>query len=327
MNTISAIETRYKGYRFRSRLEARWAMFFDAIGVPWTYEPEPLRVAGEAYLPDFKVKLPRGDTIHEVKSIHEYTRIQPRRVYLAGKMKAAHDWRGPGDVTARETRGGSAYETSSGGWAEQARKVRFSAVDFIQSGPFSLSDDHGGGHSPASRHMAEGTTEFSESDIVGACLETVADNTHIVAAHISTADAFGTIAEIAYAKGAGRLVSVTIDEGLADSMRRAPYWEGHSPPGAHDLWFIAALAHESALVPDYAAAREFHAAFIAKHTPREYRLISGIASAEMACMTFGDPLDVANRGMAHDWGAGIVAACLANYAAAERVRAHRFDGR
>lgn len=37
---IKAIETKYKGYRFRSRLEARWAVFFDALGVRWEYEIE-----------------------------------------------------------------------------------------------------------------------------------------------------------------------------------------------------------------------------------------------------------------------------------------------
>jgi len=37
---IKAIETQYQGYRFRSRLEARWAVFFDALGVKWEYEPE-----------------------------------------------------------------------------------------------------------------------------------------------------------------------------------------------------------------------------------------------------------------------------------------------
>lgn len=53
---IKAIETRYKGYRFRSRLEARWAVFFDAMGWQWEYEPEGFDL-GEAgwYLPDFKV--------------------------------------------------------------------------------------------------------------------------------------------------------------------------------------------------------------------------------------------------------------------------------
>jgi hypothetical protein len=37
---MKPIETRYKGYRFRSRLEARWAVFFDAVGEGWEYEKE-----------------------------------------------------------------------------------------------------------------------------------------------------------------------------------------------------------------------------------------------------------------------------------------------
>ena len=48
-----AIETRYKGYRFRSRLEARWAVFFDALGVKWEYEPEGFELPSGRYLPDF----------------------------------------------------------------------------------------------------------------------------------------------------------------------------------------------------------------------------------------------------------------------------------
>jgi len=50
---LKAIETRYKGYRFRSRLEARWAVFFDALGVRWQYEPEGFDLDGVWYLPDF----------------------------------------------------------------------------------------------------------------------------------------------------------------------------------------------------------------------------------------------------------------------------------
>lgn len=37
---IKPIETRYAGCRFRSRLEARWAVFFDALKIEWEYEPE-----------------------------------------------------------------------------------------------------------------------------------------------------------------------------------------------------------------------------------------------------------------------------------------------
>ena len=61
MNHIKAIETTYKGYRFRSRLEARWAVFFDTLGIKWQYENEGYQKEVELntglktlrYLPDF----------------------------------------------------------------------------------------------------------------------------------------------------------------------------------------------------------------------------------------------------------------------------------
>lgn len=54
MNDLKAIQTEYKGYRFRSRLEARWAVFFDTLGVKWEYEPEGYDLGnGVYYLPDF----------------------------------------------------------------------------------------------------------------------------------------------------------------------------------------------------------------------------------------------------------------------------------
>lgn len=52
--SIKAITTTYKGYRFRSRLEARWAVFYDALGVKWEYEKEGYDLGeGNLYLPDF----------------------------------------------------------------------------------------------------------------------------------------------------------------------------------------------------------------------------------------------------------------------------------
>lgn len=48
-----AIETIYRGCKFRSRLEARWAVFLDALGVEWMYELQGFVIDGEAYLPDF----------------------------------------------------------------------------------------------------------------------------------------------------------------------------------------------------------------------------------------------------------------------------------
>ena len=62
---IKAIETHYKGCRFRSRLEARWAVFFDALGIEWQYEPEGYNINGIMYLPDFW--LPYIECFAEVK--------------------------------------------------------------------------------------------------------------------------------------------------------------------------------------------------------------------------------------------------------------------
>ncbi len=63
---IKPIETRYAGYRFRSRAEARWAVFFDHLGIQWEYEPEGYELPGGIrYLPDFW--LPNENAFFEVK--------------------------------------------------------------------------------------------------------------------------------------------------------------------------------------------------------------------------------------------------------------------
>ena len=57
--TLQAIPTRYRGYNFRSRMEARWAVAFQEMGLRWEYEPQGfLLPSGKSYLPDFKVTLP-----------------------------------------------------------------------------------------------------------------------------------------------------------------------------------------------------------------------------------------------------------------------------
>jgi hypothetical protein len=133
----------------------------------------------------------------------------------------------------------------------------------------------------------------------------------IFCAHIATGDAFGTLVEIGYAAALEKPLSVTF---AADVP-------------VEDLWFAGGIANRSRQVSTVADAQAQHAHFINQSTPREYRLISGIGAERVAAMTFGDPLDVANRGQVHNWGSGIIRLCAANRAAAEAVRAHRFDGR
>jgi hypothetical protein len=50
-----AIPTEYRNVMFRSRLEARWARFFDALTWPWQYEPIDL----DGYIPDFILQFER----------------------------------------------------------------------------------------------------------------------------------------------------------------------------------------------------------------------------------------------------------------------------
>jgi len=61
-----SIPTTYRGYRCRSRLEARWCILLDELNVEYWYEPEGFRLSnGACYLPDFY--LPQIQTYAEVK--------------------------------------------------------------------------------------------------------------------------------------------------------------------------------------------------------------------------------------------------------------------
>ena len=86
---IKAIETQYKGYRFRSRTEARWAVFFDTAGIEWEYEKEgyDLGKVGR-YLPDFWLPSPNEKWPHagywlEIKGLPPTAEEEGKAVSLA----------------------------------------------------------------------------------------------------------------------------------------------------------------------------------------------------------------------------------------------------
>ena len=58
-------EASYSSVLFRSRTEARWALFFDLMGWSWDYEPCHYGLGALNYLPDFY--LPDADVWVEVK--------------------------------------------------------------------------------------------------------------------------------------------------------------------------------------------------------------------------------------------------------------------
>jgi len=79
MKMPTPIETEYAGCRFRSRLEARWAVFFDHLSIAWQYEPQgfvidvPVDGLPDGDLADYQVRylpdflLPDCGTWIEVK--------------------------------------------------------------------------------------------------------------------------------------------------------------------------------------------------------------------------------------------------------------------
>lgn len=62
---MEVIQTTYKGIKYRSRTEARWAAFFDAAGVEVHYEVEGYKLRSGWYLPDFYA--PNENAYFEVK--------------------------------------------------------------------------------------------------------------------------------------------------------------------------------------------------------------------------------------------------------------------
>ena len=76
--TIKAIPTVYRGRRYRSRLEARWAAFFDELGWESEYEPADLG----RWSPDFAIWGARAayPLLVEVKPIMEWHRETARKM-------------------------------------------------------------------------------------------------------------------------------------------------------------------------------------------------------------------------------------------------------
>src|SRR3990167_507503 len=83
---IKPIETTYNGYRFRSRLEARWAVFFDTLGIKYEYESQGFKIGDICYLPDFylphfnlycEIKHTINIDINNVNKINAFTKSIP----------------------------------------------------------------------------------------------------------------------------------------------------------------------------------------------------------------------------------------------------------
>ena len=90
---MKAIQTEYNGILFRSRLEARWAILFDALKIDWVYEPECFELSnGLKYTPDFYIDKydlyieikPNNDWMGEKYHYDRYKSFSKHLVVLAG---------------------------------------------------------------------------------------------------------------------------------------------------------------------------------------------------------------------------------------------------
>lgn len=83
---IQTIPTLYNGIKYRSRLEARWAVFFDTLNIKHRYEFEGFKLYdGEYYLPDFY--LPEYAIYCEVKPTWEEVEANKQTFYKFGLTK------------------------------------------------------------------------------------------------------------------------------------------------------------------------------------------------------------------------------------------------
>lgn len=132
--SIKAISTKYKGCNFRSRLEARWAVFFDALDLHWEYEFEGFDLPSGRYLPDFL--LPDLECWIEIKpdrqiSVRDFNRYVELTRYIPAKYKTNGLFLFGGNLDVPKFKGyrgawGCSFEKMT---APKAEPVVFAGID------------------------------------------------------------------------------------------------------------------------------------------------------------------------------------------------------
>lgn len=301
-SAVTPIESVYKGYRFRSRLEARWAIFYDKIGLSWEYECEPVVTAAGHYLPDFVIRREGKTIYHEVKSAHRRSEFHLHSVYMAGKMAQFHDYRPKRD--ARLVSEGDHYEPKPPVYMANARQGAL----FYYTGPFSYEGGHG---DDSDLHGAH--SQLANTDLLDRSMAAIRKSS-IFCVHINSVDAYGSIAEMGYAYARAIPISLTINKRLQDSR-----------PG--DFWFLSNMAEKTTFVETLDEAQTAHIEFIKSHTNKELLkalLTHGIADSTW--LTFGDPYDMATNPQVLGYDVdGIMTICSEHRQAAQYARSYRFD--
>jgi len=267
---IKPIETAYNGYLFRSRLEARWAVFFDELGIKYEYEPEGFDLGEHGwYLPDFW--LPENNIWVEIKPKNNQNQ---KRIYLAGKIWK-NDWRHK-----------IAHGIRDSGTNPWPYSLQCEESGHEITGPFFVSCDHGCAHGDGNHGCGETcmgdrfhTTEDRRRFVKDECLEAIRNSTDVFA-WISSLDCYGTLIELGYAAALEKTINVAVDKSLSVD---------------NDLWFLASLSNS--YFHAETAIDAFNTYYPRSESAKKIQIV-GDKMRSMAVLCEGDPLDHKRIGFA-----------------------------
>jgi hypothetical protein len=289
MIDLKPIQTFYDGYWFRSRLEARWAVFFKHAGWKYQYEVEGFHLPSGMYLPDFY--LPDYGYV-EVKPGPKPPKIAPR-VYFAGRVNGyREDW-------ARNACDDSHYCSIRDGVEFKPRLVIHNNGEVLLTywGPMVLDYEHGG--EKQGDHVYIFRSDWQQID-----------SCDIFFALIEDREAYGTLVEIGIAYGRGiREKGPLIVVGMVDpdhyNCGDGDDCDANTDMRT-DLWFANECAEEclSRKTRDDVLSK-FMKWMRANHPPpRELQLAAQlhVASGGDVAVVYGDPLDVCDTRSSFSFG-------------------------
>lgn len=230
---IKPIETIYKGYRFRSRLEARWAVFFDQLAIKWQYEVEGFDLPGGRYLPDFY--LPDYKCYFEIKPPPSPQGVIFPAVYMAGRM--SEPCYRPFSISGHFE---DVYDYPKNNIRAEIQPREINGVQISYTGPWRHEGKaHGELHGSADAYTNGSDMEdyILAKSIAGikAC--------EVFFAFIGDLKAYGTLVEIGMARALGkRIVIGFVEEEWAWGWWSESYNHEKPMPGSHELWFAAECA-------------------------------------------------------------------------------------
>ena len=269
---IQAIETFYKGYRFRSRLEARWAVFFEELGIKWQYEVEGFELPGGRYLPDFQ--LPKWNMFVEVKPPSDIVtkNTANKSVYMAGRMKLPC-YR-PFDVDQNFS---DVFDYPRNNVLAEIQPREFCGARIRYTGPWR--------HNGKAHGVLHGSDDvyFNGSDmenyIVRKSMAGI-KTCEIFFALFEDKEAFGTLVELGAAHAFGKYIVAGFINGLRD-------WSN----GDDELWFAAHNANKVLSGTREEILHQF-ATMLAVDLPRELKLANELSSQKQCrvAVVYGDPL-------------------------------------